>query len=159
MDAAEIQRALDEVFDQALLYHAYTEYMRDYELIIYVGAAPSTGIQPVYRRYLFKHCVEVDVHTTVRPATWRGSLDDHLITHESGRELDGYVWGVNWQELYPGGQVVADSKRAARWTEAIGIPFHEIRVEANAHDIRLVAADLTVSVLSLGYAPFVVKEG
>jgi hypothetical protein len=53
MDRDAIQRAFDDVFDQALIFHGYTDYMRDYELITYATAAPSTGIQPSFDRYRF----------------------------------------------------------------------------------------------------------
>lgn len=76
MDRAAMQAALDEVFDQALVYHGYTDYMRDYELITYAVADPRTGIQPSYERYLFRYCVEVTITSTLTPETWRQSLDD-----------------------------------------------------------------------------------
>lgn len=42
----EVQRLLDDVFDQALVYHGFTDYMRDYELVVYCTADPRTGIRP-----------------------------------------------------------------------------------------------------------------
>lgn len=112
MDTASLQQALDDVFDQALVYHAYTDYLRDYEVIIHATADPRTGIPPAYPRYLFRHCVEVDVETAVSADIWRRSLDDRLIDYDTGKDLDGYVWGVRWQVLYPGAKVVPGSKRA-----------------------------------------------
>ncbi|MGW4055407.1 YxiG-like protein [Streptomyces sp. NPDC004779] len=32
---------------------------------------------------------------------WRGSLEDRLIDHESGVDLDVYVWGAKWHDLHP----------------------------------------------------------
>ncbi len=61
MNAAEIQTALDNVFDQALLYHGYTDYMRDYELVVHAVSDQRTGIPPAYLRYLFRNCVEADI--------------------------------------------------------------------------------------------------
>ena len=133
--------------------------MRDYEVITYSVADPATGIRPTYERYLFKYCVEAHVTTAVTAGTWQKSLDDKLIHYETGRHLDGYVWGVKWQALYPGGKIVADSEVAARWSEAIGIEFHEVRFETNGHDLNLVFHDLEVSEIGAGYAPFAVPEG
>lgn len=58
MDAAALQRMLDEVFDQALVHHGFTGYLRDYEVIVHATADPRAGVQPAYLRYLFRHCVE-----------------------------------------------------------------------------------------------------
>ena len=125
MDVAALERALDEAFDHAVLYHGFTNYMRDYEVIVHMTADPRTGIAPASFRYLFRYCVEADCRTTVRPEVWRDSLDDRLINHKTGVDLDGYVWGVKWHCLYPGGQVVVDSTRARAWAQTVGIDFPE----------------------------------
>lgn len=154
MNVKELREALDEVFDQALVYHAYADYMRDYEVIIHAAADPRTGISPEYLRYLFRYCVEAEVRTAVPPDVWRRSLDDRLIDYAAGVDLEGYVWGVKWQSLYPGAGLVPDSPRAAKWTEEIGIDFHEVQFRTNGHDLALVFADLQVTKLPQGYAPF-----
>ncbi|MEU6075990.1 hypothetical protein [Micromonospora sp. NPDC047074] len=158
VDTAVLRQALDDVFDQALVYHGFTDYMRDYEVIVYATADPRTGITPAYLRYLFRYCVEASCKTTVAPPTWRESLDDRLIDHETGVDLDGYVWGVKWHSLYPGAQVVDESPVAHSWAEAIGIEFHEVRIESNAHALTLIFSDLQVSELPHGYSPFVAGE-
>jgi hypothetical protein len=81
---------------------------------------------------------------------WRSSLDDRLIEYETGVPLDGYVWGVKWHNLYPGANVVAESAAAARWAQELGIEFHEVRVQTNAHDLTLVFSDVQVSELPAG---------
>jgi len=40
----------------------------------------------------------------------------------------------------------------------IGIDIYEIRIQANAHVIRLVASDLEVSNVTAAYSPFVVPN-
>jgi hypothetical protein len=70
-------------------------------------------------------------------------------------------WGIpgrgsKWQNIYPGGTVVADSERAGRWAAALGVDFHEVRLELNAHDLTLVFSDLEITEVAPGYAPFVV---
>lgn len=156
MNPVQLQRALDDVFDQALIYHAFTTYMRDYEAIVYATADPRTGIPPAHLRYLFRHCVEASVESTVAADTWRRSLDDRLIRYDTGVELDGYVWGVNWHLLYPGMSAVSPSARAAKWSSDIGIDFHEVHIETNAHKISLIFSELEVTEVADGYAPFVV---
>lgn len=158
MNPEEIQRALDDVFDQAVLFHSFTDYMRDYEIITHSVAAPSTVIPPTYHKYLFRYAVEVTTSTTVTERAWAHSLDDRLIDYEQGRTLDGYVWGIKWHLLYPGGKVVENSNRARFWTESLGIEFHEIDVETNAHRINIVFSELEVTKVDPGYSPFVAGD-
>jgi hypothetical protein len=154
MDVAALERALEEAFDHAVVYHGFTDYMRDYEVVMYMSADPRTGIAPAHQRYLFRYCVEANCRSTVQPATWRDSLDDQLINYETGVDLDGYVWGVKWHCLYPGGRIVADSARAEAWKKAVGIDFHEVSLSTNAHEITLVFSDLQVSELGPDYSPW-----
>ncbi|PWU46258.1 hypothetical protein DLE60_16600 [Micromonospora globispora] len=158
MEISRLDRALDEVFDQAVVYHAYTDYMRDYEVVVYVTADPKTGIQPAHLRYLFKCCVVAEATTALSPATRRESLDEGLTDPESGPDLDGYVWAVRWQALYPGAQRIADSRRAQEWAERVGIDFHEVRIEMNGHNLTLIFNDLEVTLLPIGSVPFRVTE-
>jgi len=152
MDLAVPERALDEIFDQGVVYHGFTDYMRDYEVVVYVSANPRTGIAPAHLRYVFRYCVEADCRTTVSPENWQRSLDDRLL--EPGAEPDGYVWGVRWHCLYPGGQVVTDSARVRTWSQALGIDFHEVCLTTDAHELTLVFSDLQVSKLEPGYSPW-----
>ncbi|MEU6425104.1 hypothetical protein ABZ860_04340 [Microbispora sp. NPDC046973] len=154
VDVSTLQQALDTVFDQALVYHAYTDYMRDYEMILYLTADPVTGVPPIYLRYLFRYCVEACIRTSVHRDVWRASLDDRLLGDSGSIDQDGYVWGVKWQCLYPGGMIVPASRQAREWSEALGIDFHEVRFETNGHDITLVFSDLQVTELPIGYTPF-----
>lgn len=151
--------AFEAVFDQAIVFHGFTDYMRDYEIIIYATADPRTNVEPEHVRLLFKHCVRAKVTSAVSPDTWRGSLDDRLIDYEQGADLDGYVWGVKWQVLYPGIALLTQSEHAQTWSTTVGIPFYEPRVETNGHNLSLVFADLEVAKVEQGYAPFVVPGG
>jgi len=101
MDAVALRRALDDVFDQAIVSHAFTGYMRDYEMIVLTAAVARTSTPAARLRYLFRYCVEVDVRSAVKPQVWKCSLDDRLIDFDTGKDLEGYVWGVKWQNLYP----------------------------------------------------------
>jgi len=156
MDTPEIQAAFDDVFDQAVIFHGFAGYMRDYEVFIDATADPRTGTSPVHLRYRFRHCVRAAVENAVSKETWKRSLDDRLTDYEQGRDLDGYVWGVKWQALYPGMKLLPDSADAADWSRELGIPFHEATIEANGHIITLVFSDLTVDPVEPGWAPFVV---
>ncbi len=157
VDSAGMQRALASLLDRALVFHGFTNYMRDYEMITYDSDVADPGLPPAFDRYLFRYCVEVAVTTTVAPEAWRVSLDDRLIDYDGGADVDGYVWGVKWQELYPGARLVPASARAATWSEKVGIEFHEAVVEGNGHKVQLVFSELEVTPVQPGYAPFVLK--
>ncbi len=153
MDEVKLRGLLDDVFDQAIVYHGFTDYMRDYEVVFYCTADPRTGIPPAYLGYLFRYCVTAEIETAVASSVWAESLDDRLIEYDTGVDLPGYVWGVKWQVDYPGPSVVSDSERAARWAQALGIPFHEVVFETNGHNIRLVFSELVVKERGDGYVP------
>jgi hypothetical protein len=158
MDRSEIQAALDEVFDQAIVFHGFADYLRDYDVFVEANADSKTSIAPKHLRYRFKHCVRASSTSALSPTVWAASLDDRLVDYQQGRDLDGYVWGVKWQALYPGMRLIGDSDEAQRWSLALGLPFHEAAVETNGHNISIVFSDLVVDVVAAGYAPFVVPE-
>lgn len=158
VDTSELQAAFDDVFDQAIIFHGFADYMRDYEVFIYAAAGRGTGISPEHLRYSFKHCVRATVTSALSPEIWKRSLDERPVDYELGRDLDGYVWGVKWQALYPGMRLVLDSADARRWSGELGLPFYQASIETNGHNISLVFSDLIVQTIDPGYAPFVVPD-
>lgn len=132
--------------------------MRDYDVFIYATADPGTGIPPDYLRYRFKHCVRASVTSAVAPEIWSRSLDDRLVSVEQGRDLDGYVWGVRWQVLYPGAKLLPGTAETDAWSARLGLPFHEAVIGTNGHDISLVFSDLSVDRVEPGYSPFTVVD-
>jgi hypothetical protein len=159
VDSSEIQAAFDDVFDQAIVFHGFADYMRDYEVFIYATADPRTGIRPEHLLYRFTHCVRATVTSALSPEVWKRSLDERLIDYDQGRDLDGYVWGVKWQELYPGMKLVPDSADARRWSRELELPFYEAAIETNGHKLSLVFSDLSVQTVQPGCTPFVVPDG
>lgn len=155
MEQGELNAHLQQMFDNALLYHGFTSYMRDYEMLVYESADPRSGITPRYLKFLFRNCPEVHVLSSIRPDVWSRSTDDSLVeTRHVTNDTRGYVWGVLSQELYPGPHIVKDSARARQWTESSGIRFHEVNIEANAHRISIVFSELSVQEIGIGYTPF-----
>jgi hypothetical protein len=147
---------MDEVLDQAIVFHGFADYMRDYDVYIYATADPRTGVAPEHVRYRFVHAAEVVAASAVAPDVWQRSLDDRLIEYETGVDLDGYVWCVKWQALYPGMRMADTSAAADRWSRTLGIPFFEASVETNGHNLTIVFADLIVEPIASGTAPFIV---
>jgi hypothetical protein len=144
IEPAAITTALDEIFDCALISHGFTDYMRDYDLVVYVVTDPASRIARRHVRYRFTHCVRASVTSAIRRDVWPYSLDDGLIEFETGVELDGFVWGVKWEDLYPGAELV-NSAEAEEWAGDVGVPFHEVKIETNVHVISLVFSALRVS--------------
>lgn len=74
-------------------------------------------------------------------------------------EVDEYVWGVNWQMLYPGLELVSGSSLAQEWSRRLGFELHEAAIECNGHRIQLVFKDLEVLSATAGDRPCEVPRG
>lgn len=159
MDQSVLKERLDRMFDDELMFHGFTNYMRDYELVVYQSVDPRSGLLPRHLRFLFRFCTEVAIRSRLKPDVWTRSTDEGLLeTHHVTMESHGYTWGVQCQELYPGATIVDHSETARKWEDQVGIPFHEVRIEGNAHVINLVFSDLLVEEVQAGYSPYEVEE-
>lgn len=159
MEIADLDSVLGELFDNQLIFHGFTPYMRDYEIVVYqpVDPNPKYGLVPRHLRVLFRYCTEATIKSRVRPDVWTRSLSDDLLkVRHVSRESTGYAWGVEGQEIYSGATVIQDSNRAAYWADQLGITFHEVLIEANAQAIDLVFAEATLMEVPPGYAPFII---
>jgi hypothetical protein len=143
MDRDAMQAALDDISDQALLSHGYVDYIRDYEVRILAVADPRTRVPTTDVRWLFRCCVQAEVISTLSGKGWRASLDDRLLDPTWDYPHDAYVWGARWQTLW-GARIIADSPRAATWTEQVGFDIYEVRINGNGHDITLFFSDLEI---------------
>ena len=161
VDASELKDKLEMMSDCGLVHHGFTNYIRDYEFIVYQSCDPNPkyGLSPRHLRFLFRFCPEVTITSRLMPDVWSRSLSDDLLQeHMATRDSAGYVWGVQTQELYPGATVVEESPRAWFWTTSLGIDFHEIIVEANAQTISLVFSAILVDEVFDGYSPYQVRS-
>jgi hypothetical protein len=57
--------------------------------------------------------------------------------------------------MYPGARLLPRSDVARRWSGSLGLDFHDVVIETNAHRLTLVFSDLRVSEVLVGWAPFV----
>lgn len=152
------QRIKDDTlfFDSAIDSHGFVPFLRDYDVIIDVPAATPDGTSSYIRgryRYRFTHCVEVVARTTFTPDTWKKSWDDVFTDREAWETAgspDGYVWGVEWADAYPGMSYIEHSERADRWTKLLDHEMHEVRIASNALDLTVVFHDLLVDQLAIG---------
>ena len=153
----------DELFfDSGIVSHGYALHLRDYDVVIDVPAAlppdvpigDTTGsyIKGRYR-YRFTHCPEAHIVSCVADESWRRSWDDVFIDYEAWEAAgnpEGFVWGVNWADAYPGLSYVTNSLLATSWTERLDNEMHEVAVETNTFVLRLVCHDLQIHRLAVG---------
>ncbi|MDX6762179.1 hypothetical protein SIN09_22860 [Streptomyces sp. F8] len=151
MDTAALQQTLNETVEHLVVHHGYTTYMRDYEVVIYVWDAPRA-----------RSTCGISSGTASRPDARRSWP----------RTPGGPPWTTASSTAKPptptsaamcGGEVPRDvpGRTPPRvggrppLVEAVGIDFHEVHIETDAHDPTLLFSDLEVSEVPVGYAPFV----
>ncbi|GGX31400.1 YxiG-like protein [Streptomyces chryseus] len=92
----------------------------------------------------------------------------HLVVHHGyttymrDYEVLVHVWNgpqnpptyLRFHEMY-GAELRPGSEATRRWSKAVGIDFHEVHMETNAHDLTLLFSDLEVSEVPVGHAPFI----
>lgn len=144
----------EDFFDAAIMRHGFTDYMRDYEVIVGArGGPPHTDIH----RYHFVGCVEAHYETAVSPSTFAASLPDDFVLsgpdYPDKPDPHGFIWGVRYSNAYPGLTYVAGSTRAERWTRTLGVPMHEITLQTEAFTLTLVFAEARYEFL--GHEPAV----
>jgi hypothetical protein len=156
VEIAGIQKALDDIRGEALVFHGFTDYMRDYDLIVFRISEAQAGHAARHMRYRFTHCVSATIETGLPRDLLKASVDDRLIEMTPSAGVEGFVWGARWQPFYPGGVAIRGSRLARRWKKSMGITMHEVRIQAGAHNLTLMFSDLVVTDVPPGYAPFAV---
>ncbi len=64
-----------------------------------------------------------------------------------GYDSSVFVWGVRWAGAYPGLTYLERSATANGWSERLGRPMHEIRIETNVFSLNLVFHDVVIAKL------------
>jgi hypothetical protein len=146
------------LFDNAIVEHGFTEYMRDYDVVVDAMAPlPNGSGSYVEGRYRlrFTHCVQACSTSSLSDDTWRVSLEDLFTDYNawlSAGEPAGYVWGVKSMDAYPGATYIRNSVLAADWSRRLGQSMHEVRIQTNAHNLQLIFHDLKVYRIASGDA-------
>lgn len=140
---------LVDLIDTAILAHGFTHYKRDY----YFQIETMWQKENYAGQYLvcFKHCYDQTYQTLGGRETLLQSWDDCFINYqdwEKAGEPEGYVWGTNWANAYPGFSNVANSAKAKEWTDKLGIEMKELLVEAEIFKLNLVYHDWTIKKLN-----------
>jgi hypothetical protein len=154
VESTEVKALLEKYsfFDQPLVEHGFMAYNRDYRVVAEItGRRLPGGKVVIIKRYvlLFRGCVETHYTTNVHDR----DLDDIFIDHrrwEAAGRPEGFVWGLNFADAYPGARLVEDSQRATAWRETLDRAVHEVVIETNIYDLALVFAELSVTTEDVG---------
>ena len=149
-DKSPIEQALEEWLpdnDIGVMAHGFLPHGRDYFFVI----EDCLGPRPGTHRLVFTHVVDLRYVTRVTDDAWRDAWTDEFTDYQEwldAGEPEGYVWGSNWSNAYPGVTTHAISLNAAQWTKRLGKPMHEMAIETDRFLIELVFHDLRVEKLS-----------
>lgn len=140
-----IDRLLESihVMDFAVLSHSLASHGRDYVVIVQNCIGGDRGTFEV----IFTHCVQLDYETRVRDDVWPISWTDEFTDYgrwEAAGEPDGYVWGCNWSNAYPGLIAVDPSSVAHDWSERLGKSMYEATVETDRFFLRLIFHSISI---------------
>lgn len=144
---AEVKGTLEafNLYDSAIIRHGFTDYMRDYEVVIYFP--PDLG--DAVRKFQFVGCAEAQYMTALRH--FAVSLPDENVTVNLSDPPEdfptGFIWAVRDATLVPGFSYIEDGEQAAFWSNKLGRKMHEVLFETNVYNLRLVFADVRTTVI------------
>lgn len=123
--------------DFAVLGHGWAKHGRDYLVVVQdvIGSDPGT------HELTFTHCVRLDYETRVRDDVWPRSWSDEFLDDQAwldAGEPDGYVWGTDWSNAYPGLSTPDVSELADAWAKRLGKAMEELSLETDRFALRLV---------------------
>jgi len=146
----------EDFYDAAIVRHGFTDYIRDYEIIVAGrNGPPMTDVH----KFQFIGCVEAHYQTKLREVFARSLPDEFVYSGPDYPDKDdpyGFIWGVRFADAYPGLAYLENGERAEYWSHLMGRKMHEITVETNAYLLRLVFADVRYAFL--GHEPEVVLQ-
>jgi hypothetical protein len=79
------------------------------------------------------------------------SWDDCFINYKEWEKAgapEGYVWGTNWANAYPGFSNVDNSPKAKEWTKKLDKEMRELLVETEIFQLNLIYHDWTIKKLN-----------
>jgi hypothetical protein len=123
--------------DFAVLAHGWAKHGRDYLVVV----EDCLGGKPGQHEITLTHCVRLEYETRVRDEvfqrSWTDEFTDYKRWQESG-EPDGYVWGTDWSDAYPGLEIVRDSQIADEWSARLNKKMHEVTLETDRFFMRII---------------------
>lgn len=146
LDLSEI--TLDDLIDVAILSHGFTPYKRDYFFHIETMWKDKFAGQYLV---VFKHCYSLSYNTIANNEILKQSWNECFIDFEEylkAGEPEGYVWGTNWSNAYPGFSNLKNSEKATKWTKELGKEMRELIVESEIFKINLIYHNWTIEKLN-----------
>lgn len=141
----------NDFYDYAIVRHGFTDYMRDYEIIVHFGFHSGNALE----KYQFVGCIEATYSSALSPRVLAQSLADENVLAGPGTVKgdlpEGYIWGVRYAAVDPGWRYVENGERAMQWSKLMGRKMHEIDINTNVFNLKLVFADIRVALL--GHEP------
>lgn len=145
MNISEVGDVLDKhnFSGAAIVRHGYTDYMRDYDVLVAGIEGPPFSDA---HRYQFVMCVYAVVNTNVDEKILFGSFEDELVLSDINQSGDTdkecVHWGVRESTAQFGLELVQNSEIASEWTRKLRRPMSEIRIETEIFRLDLVFAEL-----------------
>ncbi|GAB4375773.1 MAG: hypothetical protein Kow00114_39120 [Kiloniellaceae bacterium] len=133
--------------DFGVMSHGFAKHGRDYVFII----EDSIGRDPGTHRLTFTHVVSLKYETAQSDESWRQSWDEHFIDYDAyleAGEPEGYVWGTNWSNAWPGVKAPESTPDSLRWSEKLGYPMFEMSLETDRFRISMIFHELRAEKLS-----------
>ena len=139
---------LDDLVDVAILSHGFMPYKRDYYFHIETMWKDELAGQYII---IFKHCYSLVYETIADKNLLNQSWDDCFIDYNeylNNGEPEGYVWGTNWANSYPGFSTFNDSEKALEWSNKLKKQMKELIVESEIYKINLIYNSWTIKKLN-----------
>jgi hypothetical protein len=123
--------------DFAVLDHGFLPHGRDYSMVL----ESQLGKDPGRHRVQFTHTAVATYVTAVSDELWQKSWSDTFVDYvawERAGTPPGYIWGTNWSLAEGGIKAVEPSPLGEMWTERLGKPMYEVRLETDRFSLVLV---------------------
>ena len=135
-----------EIYDGALYFHRFRDYMRDYEIVVANDLGPPYGTHA----YLFRCCTEAHVVSAVSTEVWKSSTDDRLLGSPGGMVADAFElhWGIRFSIIQSEWEWLRSSERALRWSAELSQEFIEVAIQTNVFRLELTFAESAVTRIS-----------
>ena len=124
-----------------ILKHGYTDYMRDYEVLVCSLLGPPWDD---LHKYQFVGCVEAHCQSVIDPQIYSDSMSDENILcaeEESAEQPDGFIWGVRSSEI-PSIDFFQGTDSSDFWSDKLRAPCYEARLVTEAYSLKLVFHEL-----------------
>jgi hypothetical protein len=122
-------------YDFAVLAHGFLPHGRDYKFILQVA---GSGTYELILTHVVNQRCETNVRADVWPSSWDDILTDYSRWEANGFKPEGYAWGTNWSNAYPGLQLPTDDPIARHWSELLAKPMFAVELTTDRFRLHMV---------------------